>query len=194
MSTQPTIVAIAGSLREHSVNRGVLRAIQGLLPENIRMEIANIEPLPYFNMDLEQDEPASVSAFKTQLSQADAIVIATPEFNSSLPGVLKNALDWASRPYGASVMAGKPVAIVGAGAFDGTANAQAHLRLILSRFGVAALEQPEVYIAKSWEKFDEQGNLQDEATLNQLRTLVDALLQQIGMQAIAGEEARCLSL
>jgi chromate reductase len=144
-------------------------------------------------MDLEQDEPASVSAFKAQLSRADAIVIATPEYNSSLPGVLKNALDWASRPYGASAMAGKPVAIVGAGAFDGTASAQAHLRLILSRFGVTALEQPKVYIAKSWEKFDEQGNLQDEATLHQLRALVDALLERIGEQVVAGKEAVSLS-
>ena len=194
MSNQPTIVAIAGSLRAQSVNRGVLRAIQGLLPEDIKMEMANIETLPYFNMDLERDEPASVSVFKAQLSQADAIVIATPEFNSSLPGVLKNALDWASRPYGASAMAGKPVAIVGAGAFDGTASAQSHLRLILSRFGVTALEQPEVYIAKSWEKFDEQGNLQDEATLHQLRALVDALLQRIGEQVIVGEEAESLSM
>ena len=187
MSTQPIIVAIAGSLRAHSVNRGVLRAIQGLLPAHIQMEMANIDTLPYFNMDLEQDEPASVSTFKVQLSQADAIIITTPEHNSSLPGVLKNALDWASRPYGASVMAGKPVAIVGAGAFDGTASAQAHLRLILSRFGVTALEQPEVTIAKSWEKFDEQGNLQDEATLHQLRALVDALLQRIDEQAVTGE-------
>lgn len=194
MSTRPTIVAITGSLRAHSVNRGVLRAIQGLLPGHIKMEMATIETLPYFNMDLEQDEPASVSAFKAQLSQADAIIIATPEFNSSLPGVLKNALDWASRPYGASAMAGKPVAIVGAGAFDGTASAQSHLRLILSRFGVTALDQPEVYIAKSWEKFDEQGNLQDQATLHQLRTLVDALLQSIGEQVVTGENVASLSM
>lgn len=156
--------------------------------------MANIETLPCFNMDLEQDEPASVSAFKAQLGQADAIVISTPEFNSSLPGVLKNALDWASRPYGASAMVGKPVAIVGAGAFDGTVSAQSHLRLILSRFGVTVLEQPEVYIARSWEKFDEQGNLQDEATLHQLRALVDALLQRIGEQVVAGEEAVSLSM
>lgn len=145
-------------------------------------------------MDLEEDEPASVSAFKAQLSRAAAIVIATPEFNSSLPGVLKNALDWASRPYGASVMAGKPVAIVGAGAFDGTASAQSHLRLILSRFGVTPLEQPEVCIIESWEKFDGQGNLQDEATLHQLRTLVNALLQSMGEPVVAGEEVACSSV
>lgn len=183
MSTQMFLVGLTGSLRAKSVNHGVLRAVQDLLPPQVRMELLALEALPYYNMDLEADEPASVRRFKEQLRQADAVLIATPEFNGSIPGVLKNALDWASRPFGHSVMAGKLTAITGAGGRGGTAQAQAHLRLILKRFGVAVLEQPEVYIANSWEKFDPDGHLQDEASREQLRVLLIALLAAVQAQA-----------
>ena len=183
MTAQVSLVGLTGSLREQSVNQGVLRAAQALLPEHIRIEVLPLDTLPYYNMDLEGDEPASVRRFKEQIRQADAVLIATPEFNGSIPGVLKNALDWASRPFGQSVMAGKPTAITGAGGRGGTAQAQAHLRLILKRFGVAVLDQPEVYIANSWEKFDPNGNLQDEASRAHLRALLTALLEAVEAQA-----------
>lgn len=184
MSTQMFLVGLTGSLRAKSVNHGVLRAVQDLLPPQVRMELLALEALPYYNMDLEADEPSSVRRFKEQLRQADAVLIATPEFNGSIPGVLKNALDWASRPVGHSVMVGKLTAITGAGGRGGTA--QAHLRLILKRFGVAVLEQPEVYIANSWEKFDPDGHLHDEATREQLRVLLTALLATVQAQAAVG--------
>lgn len=186
MSSSITLVGLTGSLREQSVNQGVLRAVQELLPPDVQMEILPLGELPYYNMDLEADEPEVVRHFKEKLHQADAIFIATPEFNGSVPGLLKNALDWASRPYGASVMTGKLTAITGAGAFGGTASAQAHLRLILNRFGVPVVDGPEVYIAKSWEKFDANGDLTDGPTREQLRELLEALLSRV-QQPVAAQ-------
>lgn len=179
MSTSITLVGLTGSLREQSVNKGVLRAVQELLPPDVQMEILPLGELPYYNMDLEVDEPEVVRRFKEKVRRADAIIIATPEFNGSVPGLLKNALDWASRPYGESVMTGKLTAITGAGALGGTASAQTHLRLILNRFGVPVLDGPEVYITKSWEKFGAKGDLTDGPTREQLRELVATLLRRI---------------
>lgn len=184
MSTPTYLVGFTGSLRKHSVNQGVLRAVQQLLPAEVRMEILSLDVLPHYNMDLEDDEPEAVRHFKEKISRADALFIATPEFNGSIPGVLKNALDWASRPFGKSVLAGKPVALTGAGGRGGTASAQAHLRHMFTRFGVVipVLAQPEVYIANAWEKFDDQGNLKDTATRERLRDLLQALLEAIEAQ------------
>lgn len=184
MATQLSLVGFTGSLRAGSVNRGVLRAVQELLPADARLEILALDELPFYNMDLEADEPASVRRFKEHLRQADAVLIATPEFNGSIPGVLKNALDWASRPFGKSVLVGKPTAITGAGGRGGTASAQNHLRQILMCFGVAVLETPEVYIANSWEKFDSDGQLQEETTRDHLRRLVSALVERARAQAV----------
>lgn len=185
MSNSITVVGLTGSLRERSVNKGILYAVQELLAPDVQMEILPLEDLPYYNMDLEIDEPEVVRRFKEKVRQADALFIATPEFNGSVPGVLKNALDWVSRPYGESVMTGKLTAIAGAGAFDGTATAQAHLRLILNRFGVLVVDDPEVYIAKSWEKFDANGNLTDVSTREQLRELVAALFSRMQQPIVA---------
>jgi chromate reductase len=125
-----------------------------------------------------------VRCFKEALLQADAIIIATPEFNGSIPGVLKNALDWASRPYGESALAGKPTAICGVSeGAGGTRRAQRHLREILARFHPSrqplVLEEPAVCIASSGEKFDVHGVLQDEATRQLLHELVCALLEHV---------------
>lgn len=179
MLTPVSLVSFAGSLRQQSVNQGLLRAAQELLPQEVRMEILALDALPYYNQDLEADEPTSIHSFKEQIRHADAVLIATPEFNGSIPGVLKNALDWLSRPPGASVMAGKLTAIIGAGGGGGTANAQMHLRQILTRFQVAVLDQPQVHIARSWEKFDTHGNLQDEASREHLLRLLTALLEAV---------------
>ncbi|MGH2508644.1 MAG: NADPH-dependent FMN reductase [Ktedonobacteraceae bacterium] len=182
MSTQISLVGFTGSLREKSVNKGILRVVQELLPAHVTMEILTVGELPHYNLDLEADEPASVRNFKAKLRHADAILIVTPEFNGSVPGVLKNALDWASRPAGQSVMTGKLTAIAGAGGRGGTGSAQAHLRHILKRFGVVVLEQPEVMIANSREKFDHEGNLQDEASRAQLSALLSELLVAVQTQ------------
>lgn len=182
MSTRLSIVGLTGSLRAHSVNRGLLRAAQELLPGDARLEIYPVEELPYYNMDLEVDEPGTVRRLKQAVRQADAILIVTPEFNGSVPGVLKNALDWLSRPYGQSAMAGKPTAICGAsGSPGGTASAQAHLRHILGRFHpqmrAALLAGPVVQIAMSGDKFDSAGNLQDETSREHIRELLRTLLE-----------------
>lgn len=181
MTMRTSIVGLTGSLRAHSTNRGVLHAIQEMLPENTHMEIFPVEDLPYYNMDLETNEPEGVRRFKEQLRQADGIFIVTPEFNGSIPGILKNALDWASRPYGASAMAGKPTALCGASTGSGGAqSAQIHLRHILGSFHRSlhplVITNPIVSIANSGEKFDPYGSLQDEATRQQLHELLLALL------------------
>ncbi len=178
------IAALAGSLREKSVNRGLIRAASELLPASVRIETLPLGELPHFNMDLEVAEPDSVHSFKARLQSADAILIATPEFNGSVPGVLKNALDWASRPAGQSPMVDKPTAIVGAGGRGGTAQAQTHLREILARFGVPVLLGPPVQIAMSWQKFDADANLVDGASRALLRHLLDALLSAAKVHAV----------
>ena|SRR5579875_2230224 len=180
------IAALAGSLREKSVNRGLIRAACELLPAGVRVENLPLGELPHYNMDLEVAEPDAVRTFKARLRSARAILIATPEFNGSVPGVLKNALDWASRPAGKSPMAAKPTAIMGAGGRGGTAQAQGHLREVLARLGVPVLPGPVVQVANSWQKFDADGNLVDGASRALLRELLDALLSAAGVPTRVG--------
>jgi chromate reductase, NAD(P)H dehydrogenase (quinone) len=107
------------------------------------------------------------------------VLIVTPDYNFSIPGVLKNAIDWASRPAGRSVLMGKPTAMMGVGGRMGTARAQVHLRQILDHLKVAVLDEPQVYITSGWEKFDSDGQLTDEATRQQIRALLEALLDEV---------------
>ncbi len=184
MTTSPLILGLTGSLRAHSTNKGILRAVQELLPAAVQMEIFPVEELPFYDLDLEVREPESVRHFKELLRRADAIVIATPEFNGSIPGVLKNALDWASRPYGESPLAEKPIAICGAAVGGGgTKHAQRHLREILTRIHPDrqpfVLVEPRVCIANSGEKFDTHGTLYDQETRQQLHNLLDTLLKHV---------------
>lgn len=124
-----SIGGIAGSLRKGSFNKAVLRAALRLLPEESVLEIIELDGIPGFNEDDEQSFPTAARTFKAKVKAADAILIVTPEYNYSVPGVLKNAIDWASRPYGDSAWNGKPVAILGASpSMLGTARAQYHLR------------------------------------------------------------------
>ena len=119
MANQVTILGIAGSLRKQSFNKGALRAAQGLVPPGAKLEIFDIAGIPGFNQDEEKSPPPKVIELKSRIRAAGAILLCTPEYNYSIPGVLKNAIDWASRPYGDSAWNGKPVAIMGAsvGAF-----------------------------------------------------------------------------
>lgn len=171
------IVGFTGSLRKHSVNKSVLELAQRYVPEGAEMEIISLADLPMFNQDLEPNEPESVRHFKQAIREADAVVITTPEYNGSIPGVLKNALDWASRPAGQSAFIGKPVALLGAGGRAGTASAQQHLRFILQRQRADVLEKPEVYITNAWEKFDAEGNLIDEESHQPIRALMQELVR-----------------
>src|ERR1019366_8112237 len=120
-----TILGIAGSLRKASYNRAALRAAQQLAPESAKIEIFELDGIPPFNQDEEANPPGKVTLFKSRIRAADAILFVTPEYNCSIPGVLKNAIDWASRPYGDSAWEGKPVAVMGAsGGPQGTSRAQ----------------------------------------------------------------------
>lgn len=172
------ILGIAGSLRRASYNRAVLRAATQLVPSGATIDIFDLDAIPLFNQDVEKEQfPASVTEFKRRIRQADAILIATPEYNYSVPGVLKNAIDWASRPYGDVAWTGKPVALMGAspGMF-GTARAQYHLRQIFVTLNMPAVNQPEVMIPRAMEKFDANGNLTDETAMKLIRQLLQNLV------------------
>ncbi len=171
-----TILGIAGSLRKASYNRGALRAAQELVPEGVQLEIFDLDGIPSYNQDEEQNPPSRVSLLKSRVRAADAVLFATPEYNYSIPGVLKNALDWASRPYGDSAWDGKPVAVMGASVGPiGTARAQYHLRQCFVFLNMYPLNRPEVMITNAAERFDGEGNLTDENTRRHIRALLEAL-------------------
>jgi chromate reductase len=142
------ILGIAGSLRKGSYNRAALRASVDLVPPGSLLETFELDDIPGFNADQERKPPQQVRDFKTKVRAADAILMVTPEYNYSIPGVLKNAIDWASRPYGDNAWDGKPVAIMGAsGGMLGTGRAQYHLRQVFVFLNMFPLNQPEVMIA-----------------------------------------------
>jgi len=172
------ILGIAGSLRQTSYNRGALRAATQLVPEGATIEIFELDGIPGFNQDEEQNPPEKVAEFKRKIREADAILFVTPEYNYSVPGVLKNAIDWASRPYGDSAWAGKPAAIMGASVGGiATARAQYHLRQMMVFLNMFPVNQPEVMIGNAGNKFDEQGNLTDETTKDFIRQLLANLVE-----------------
>jgi chromate reductase, NAD(P)H dehydrogenase (quinone) len=178
MSTPVRILGIAGSLRRGSYNRAALRAATQLVPQDAALEVFELDGIPGFNQDEEQNPPAKVAELKQRVRNADAILIVTPEYNYSVPGVLKNAIDWASRPYGDSAWNGKPVAIMGASIGTiGTARAQYHLRQMFVFLNMFPINQPEVMIGNAAERFDPQGNLADEATKDHIRRLLQSLVQ-----------------
>jgi chromate reductase len=178
MAKPVLILGIAGSLRTASYNRAALRAATQLVPEGATLEIIELDGIPAFNQDAEQNPPAKVIELKKRIREADAVLIVTPEYNYSIPGVLKNAIDWASRPYGQSAWSGKPAAIMGASVgASGTARAQYHLRQMFVFLNMFPINQPEVMIGNAAERFDPQGNLTDETTkdfiIQLLQNLVD---------------------
>ena len=171
------ILALAGSLRQGSYNRGLLRAAEELAPAWIAVQFFDIGTLPHFNEDLEAaGDPEVVRRFKEAIRAANAVLIATPEYNGAVPGVLANAIDWASRPTGRSVLRNKPVAVMGAVlGKSGSANAQAALRGVLSRVGAVVVPDPQVLVPQASRLFDEQVNLRDEATREEIRQLIEAV-------------------
>lgn len=172
------ILGIIGSLRRASYNRGLMRAAQELLPEGVNLTVADISGLPLFNEDLESSVPAEVQTLKRQIREADAILIATPEYNYSVPGVLKNAIDWASRPYGDNSFDGKPVAIMGASVgMLGTARAQYHLRQTFVFLNMHPLNQPEIMVPFASQNFDAEGNLTNEKTRQMISQMLKLLAE-----------------
>ena len=178
MSRQIRILGIAGSLRRASYNRGTLRAAAELVPEGATIDIFEIDGLPPFSEDDEQNPPDKVTELKRRIRESDAVLFVTPEYNYSIPGVLKNAIDWASRPYGDSAWSGKPSAIMGASVGTiGTARAQYHLRQVMVFLNMFPVNQPEVMIGNASARFDKEGNLTDEDTREHVRRLVHALVE-----------------
>ncbi len=171
------ILGIAGSLRRKSFNRAALRAAQQLVSEDAVLDIFELDGIPVFSEDDEPQPPAKVVEFKKRIREADAILFVTPEYNYSIPGVLKNAIDWASRPYGDSAWTDKPAAIMGASVGTlGTARAQYHLRHVFVFLNVHAVNQPEVMIANATQNFDSEGKLTNETTKNLIRQLLANLV------------------
>ena len=173
-----TILGIAGSLRRNSYNRAALRVAQQLVPANTTLDIFDISDIPLFNQDDEQTLPSAVVQFKARIRAADAVLFVTPEYNYSIPGVLKNAIDWASRPSGDNAWDGKLAAIFGVSPRKiGTARAQYHLCQVFVTLNMYTLNQPEVMIGNAGERFDRQGNLTDKETQTFLQRLLDQLVQ-----------------
>ena len=177
MESKLKVLGFAGSLRTGSYNKALLRAAENFIPEDVNLEIFDIDGIPAFNQDVEKDMPNKVKDFKSKIREADAILIATPEYNYSVPGVLKNAIDWASRPYGDNPFDGKPVAIMSASiGMLGGARAQYHLRQMFVFLNMFPINGPEVIVTFAQDKFDTQGKLIDESTQMFLRQLIQNLI------------------
>jgi chromate reductase, NAD(P)H dehydrogenase (quinone) len=160
------VLGIAGSLRQSSYNRALLRAGIELAPPELNIQTYDLLEIPMFNEDVEaKGDPQSVQDFKKAIGEADGLLVATPEYNYGIPGVLKNAIDWASRPPGKSTLYGKPAGIIGASqGSGGTIRAQSTLRLSFVFVEVYAMLKPEFFVANCRDKFDDKGNLTDERT------------------------------
>jgi chromate reductase len=175
MSHSIHVLVFSGSLRKASYNTALLHATAELMPQGMQLEIFDLAPIPLYNDDIyDQGFPDAVQQFRERILAVDALLIATPEYNHSIPGVLKNAIDWASRPPD-SPLRDKPVAILGAtlGGF-GTVRAQSHLREICSALNMHVLQKPEVLIGGIQNKIDADGKLIDETTRNFMRDQMTA--------------------
>jgi chromate reductase len=173
------VLAVSGSLRRGSFNSAALRAAAELAPEGMTLEVLLLHGIPNFDADVEAAGlPAEVVRLREAIRAADALLIATPEYNWSIPGVLKNALDWASRGGEGSPLRDKTAAVLGAGGRFGTVRAQTHLREILRHNRVRVVSLPEVMIDSAETRFDTAGNLTDERFRSQIRRLLEALADE----------------
>jgi len=181
------ILAISGSLRRGSHNAMLLRAAGGLLPSEVELVFWDgLRDVPPYDEDSDlEPAPASVAALREAVREADAVLIATPEYNSSIPGALKNALDWASRPMATNAFRNKPVAVIGSSAgMFGAVWAQAELRKVLAAMG-ARVAEVEVAVGHATEKFDAGGNLLDEDIRTQLADAISTLLAELDHVSVA---------
>lgn len=172
------VLGIAGSLRKASFNRALLRAAPELAPKEMEITVFDLSPIPPYNEDVEkQGDPGPVAALKDAIRSADALLVVSPEYNYGIPGVLKNAIDWASRPPGKSPLNGKPAAIMGASqGTGGTMRMQLALRQAFVFTETYAMLKPEVYVARAQDKFDAEGRLTDEKTREFVAKLLAALI------------------
>lgn len=172
------ILGVAGSLRRGSLNRALLRAAQELAPEGLVLEAFDLIDVPLYNGDVEaQGDPPGVAAFKAAIRAADGVLFVTPEYNHGVPGVMKNALDWASRPAQDAALNGKPVGLIGASpGMTGSARGQSQLRQAFEFTNSFCMPQPELLVARAHEKFGPGGELTDETTAKYLTRYLTALL------------------
>lgn len=177
-SRQFQVLGVSGSLRRGSYNTELLRAAAEVAPQNMTVDIADISDLPVYNADIETEQgfPESVERFRSQIAEADGLLFATPEYNYSVTGAMKNAIDWASRHP--SPLDYKPAAIFGAGGGSGTARAQRHLRDILRHNDLRVVTEPEVLVARARQYFSE-GKLTDATVRGEIRMLLNALLETL---------------
>ncbi len=174
------IAVIVGSLRQESFNLKTAKALIGLAPESLSLEIIDIADLPMFNEDLEATPPNQWVTFREQIRAADGLLFLTPEYNRSVPGVLKNAIDVGSRPYGQNSWDGKPAAIVSVsiGNISGF-GANHHLRQSLTFVNVPTMAQPEAYIGGAAALFDDQGNLTNDSTKEFLSSFMESFAKWV---------------
>jgi len=175
MPTPRRVAVVVGSLRKDSLNRKMAKALAAMAPSSLALEIVEIGQLPLYNQDDDKNPPAASVAFKEKIAGADAVLFVTPEYNRSVPGVLKNAIDVGSRPYGKSAWAGKPAAVVSVspGAVGGF-GANHHLRQSLVFLDMPVLQQPEAYVGGAGDLFDETGGVKKPETQKFLDTFLGA--------------------
>jgi chromate reductase, NAD(P)H dehydrogenase (quinone) len=184
MKSEFSVAVLVGSLRQQSLNRKLAHALVALAPGSLKLQIVEIGALALYNQDLDADPPAAWTEFRERIRACDALLFVTPEYNRSVPGVLKNALDVGSRPYGKSAWSKKPAAIVSAspGAIGGF-GANHHLRQSLVFLDVPAMQQPEAYIGGADKLFDESGRLGNESTRGFLQKFLESFARWIGANA-----------
>ncbi len=186
MAMKRKVAVLVGSLRKESWNRKMALALAGMAPQELELSIVEIGNLPLFNQDWEANPPPEVRAFKERIKGADAVLFVTPEYNRGVPGVLKNALDVASRPYGQSAWSGKPAAVmsVAPGAIGGF-GANHHLRQSLVFLDMPVLQQPEAYVGNAVSLFDDQGRIVNDGTRKFLTGFLEAFARWIERTAPA---------
>ena len=177
------IVVIAGSLRKQSFTLKIANALTKLAPDTLKLNVVTLHDISFFNQDLEAAPPADWLAFRDKLQKSNGVLIVTPEYNRSIPGVLKNAIDVGSRPYGKSSFLGKPIGIVGnsPGALGGVSAAK-HLQNIMPGIAGPIMGQPEIYLAGVGDGFDEQGNLTKESLQKVMKQYIDAFAAFVANQ------------
>jgi len=175
MAQTRNVAVIVGSLRAESLNRKTALALARMAPESLRLEIVEIDGLPLYNQDLDDDPPQEWLDFRDRIRGFDAVLFVTPEHNRSLPAALKNAIDIGSRPYGSSAWAGKPAGVVSVspGAIGGF-GANHHLRQSLVFLDMPAMQQPEAYFGGAGDYFDEAGDLKSEKTRQVMQRFIDS--------------------
>ena len=182
MSSVYNVAVLVGSLRKESLNRKLAHALAELAPSSLKLSIVDIGELPLYNQDLDANPPASWVNFRERIKAADAVLFVSPEYNRSVPGVLKNAIDIGSRAYGQSVWNGKPGAVITAspGAVGGF-GANHHLRQSMVFLNIPVLQQPEAYLSGADKLFDEHGKVVNEATAKFLQNFIDAFANWVAI-------------